>query len=156
MRRIVACLPRDRRKAQAGATLIELLVAVTIMGFALVLIVGTFSTGLLDATIAKRNTASVAILQYEVDQISGAPFGALPARYSDCFATEPGSSPPTLPTPATAFQGACPGNYALRVDVCGGSACTPPNNNQTWSVTVMSLPNGVKVGKTLQIVRAIR
>jgi type II secretory pathway pseudopilin PulG len=154
MRLVLACLPRGRRQAQAGTTLVELLVAVTIMGLALALIIGTFSTGLLDATIAKRNTAAVAVVQYELDQISGAKYGTLPAQYSDCFATEDASSPP-VPAPG-GYQGGCGGSYTLRVDVCNGSACVPTNGSQTWSVTVISLANGAQVGKTVQMIRAIR
>ena len=37
---------------------------------ALVLIVGTFSTGLLDASLAKRNTAVGAVAQYELGRIA--------------------------------------------------------------------------------------
>ena len=62
-RRLPSWWPRDRRKAQAGATLVEVLVAVVIMGLALTLIVGTFSTGLLDSAISKRNTAALGVVQ---------------------------------------------------------------------------------------------
>jgi type II secretory pathway pseudopilin PulG len=149
MRRVLAWLPRDRRQAQAGDTLVELLVAVTIMGLVVVLIVGTFSTGLLQATLAKRNTAASAVVQYELDHISGTPYGGLPPQYSDCFPTEAGSSSaPPAPTPAAGFQGACPSSYTLRVDVA--------SSNQTWSVTVISLTDGAQVGKTVDVIRAIR
>ena len=104
---------KDRRRAQAGTTLVELLVSLMIVGLALVLVVGTFSTGLLDATVAKRNTAVQAVMQYELDQIGASPFNAAPSPYSDCFATES----PTSPTSA-AFQGPCPsGSFTLRADV---------------------------------------
>ena len=63
--------PKTRREWQSGATLVEVLVATAIMGLALSLIIGTLSTGLLDSTLSKRNTAAVAVEQYEIEQISG-------------------------------------------------------------------------------------
>jgi type II secretory pathway pseudopilin PulG len=81
MRRLPSWWPRDRRQAQSGATLVELLVSVVIMGLALTLIIGTFSTGLLDASLAKRNTAGVAVVQYELDQISGGAYDSTPSAY---------------------------------------------------------------------------
>src|SRR4029077_13560805 len=119
MRRLVSLWPRDRRQAQSGATLVELLVSLVIMGLALTLIVGTFSTGLLQASLAKRNTAAAGVVQYELDQISSAAAAALP--YSDCFATEDPlrTSPPVQ---AASFQGICPSSsYTLRVDLTAAS-----------------------------------
>jgi len=106
MPRLLRWWPRDRRQAQSGATLIELLVSVVIIGLVLSLIIGTFSTGLLDAALAKRNTAAVAVVQYELDSISGGAYTASPPpSYIDCFATEDVESPPTtLPS----GQVACP------------------------------------------------
>jgi type II secretory pathway pseudopilin PulG len=132
--------------------LVELLVAVVIMGFALVLVVGTFSTGLLDATIAKRNTASVAVLQYELDQISGGQYDSTPQAYSDCFATEDASSAPTA---ASGYRGTCPNtSYTLRVDVRPSSGPSP--NTQTWSVTVFSISNAAQVGSPVQLIKVNR
>src|SRR5205085_9799713 len=84
---------KDRRRAQSGATLIELLVSLVIASLAIALVVGTLSSGLLDSTIAKRNTAAQAILQYEMEAISASNFDASAPPYSDCFATEDPSSP---------------------------------------------------------------
>jgi type II secretory pathway pseudopilin PulG len=148
MRRLVSLWPRDRRQAQAGATLVELLVSLVIMGLALTLIVGTFSTGLLQASLAKRNTAAVGVLQYELDQIGSG--GASTAPYSDCFATEdPSQTSP--PVQAASFQGACPSSsYTLRVDL----TTTPgPSNTQVWSIAVISTATDVQVGGTVQVVR---
>jgi type II secretory pathway pseudopilin PulG len=155
MRRLLTGWPRNRRQAQSGATLVELLVSVVIMGLALTLIIGTFSTGLLDASIAKRNTAAVAVVQYELDQISGGAYNASAQPYSDCFATEDAKSPHA---PATSFQGPCVGSsYTLRVDVtCNGGTCVPPNTTQLWSVTVSSWPNVGQVGSTVQIIKVNR
>jgi type II secretory pathway pseudopilin PulG len=146
MRRLVSLWPRDRRQAQAGATLVELLVSLVIMGLALTLIVGTFSTGLLQASLAKRNTAAVGVVQYELDQIGSG--GASAPPYSDCFATEDPASPPVQ---ATGFQGACPSSsYTLRVDLTTGPG---PSNTQVWSITVISVATGGQVGSTVQTIR---
>ena len=146
MRRLVSLWPRDRRLAQSGATLVELLVSLVIMGLALTLIVGTFSTGLLQASLAKRNTAAVGVVQYELDQISSG--GALAPPYSDCFATEDASRPPVG---AAGFQGACPsGSYTLRVDL---TAMPGASNTQVWSIMVISIATGGQVGPTVQTIR---
>jgi type II secretory pathway pseudopilin PulG len=152
MWRLPAWWPRDRRQAQSGATLIELLVSLVIMGLALVLIVGTFSTGLIQATLAKRNTAAMAVVQYELEQISGRPYSGSAASYSDCFATEDPTSPPT---PAASFQGTCTGSsYVLRADVAVAPGPTP--NSQLWSITVVSWPGAGQVGDTVQVIKVNR
>lgn len=143
--------PKSRRQAQAGQTLVELLVASVIMGLALALIVGTLSTGLLDSTLAKRNTAAVAALQYEMEQIGGSPFNSSPNAYSDCFATDSASSPPTT---LASFQAPCPGNsYILRADVTVGPG---PKGSQQWKVTIVQWPSGTTVGSPVSLLKVNR
>jgi len=136
-------LSKDRRRAQAGTTLVELLVSLMIIGLALVLIIGTFSTGLLDATLAKRNTAAEAVVQYELEQIGGSTFQSSPQQYSECFATE--SSMP--PQPAVSYQGGCPVGqpFTLRADVTWGWL-GPPSSRQVWTITVNTWPNPAPIG----------
>lgn len=123
---------RDRRRAQAGTTLIELLVAVTIAGLCLALIIGTLSTGLLDATLAKRNAAVQAVMQYETEQVGANAFSASAPFYSECFATE---NPTSNPAVTSAFQGACPNNtYSLRADV---SWTLKSSTVQDWTIAVV-------------------
>lgn len=143
---------KDRRRAQAGTTLVELLVATTIMGIALALIIGTFSTGLLDATIAKRNVAGQAVIQAELDRITASTFNSSPLSYSDCYKTE--SSAP--PVPASAFLGACPDStYSLRADV-SVTPLTPTATTQTWTVAVTTWPDGVPVGSNVSTIKSDR
>jgi type II secretory pathway pseudopilin PulG len=152
IRRLGAWWPRNRRQAQSGATLVELLVSVVIMGMALTLIIGTFSTGLLDATLAKRDTAALAVVQYELDQISGRPYNSSAQAYSDCFATEATSAP----TPANSYRGTCPDStYTLRADVSPQQPAPGPNV-QMWSIAVVSWPNGAQVSGPIQIVKGNR
>lgn len=135
-------LLKDRRRAQAGTTLIELLVSVSIAGLALALIVGTLSTGLLDVVLVKRNTAVQAVLQYEMEQVRATNFGA---SYSDCFATES----PTSPVSAGSYQGACPsGPYTLRADV---TLTSTSGSAQLWSISVREWPSGADTGKSIQL-----
>jgi type II secretory pathway pseudopilin PulG len=135
---------KDRRRSQAGTTLVELLVSLVIMGMALVLVVGTFSTGLLDATIAKRNTAVEAVVQYEMDKIGAAAF-ASPANYSECFATDNTNAPAPAPCPAT---------FTLRADV----TWTPrTSSTQLWTVKVVALPAGTQVvGGPISLIKVNR
>jgi type II secretory pathway pseudopilin PulG len=130
---------KDRRRAQAGTTLVELLVSLMIVGLALVLIVGTFSTGLLEATLAKRNTAVQAAVQYELDKISGSQFDQSAGSYSECFATESSVTPWHLDV----YQDPCPSGqpFTLRVDVL----LTPqqsPTRQQLWTISVVSWTSG--------------
>jgi type II secretory pathway pseudopilin PulG len=139
---------KDSRRAQAGTTLVELLVSLTIAALALSLVVGTISTGLLDATLAKRNTAAQAVIEYEMEQAAAGPFNP-PQSYSDCFATEY----PTTPALATGSPPACPsGPYTLRADVL----CQPVNNIQLCSIVVFALPSKLRTGSSIQIYKAPR
>ncbi len=101
-----------RRRRQAGTTLIELLVSTMIIGLVLVLLVGAFSTGVLDTTLAKRNTAVAAAVEYELEKIGAATYSTTPAGYSECFAVDNPQRPATV-----AYGGSCPGSANLRADV---------------------------------------
>jgi type II secretory pathway pseudopilin PulG len=136
----------DRHRRQAGTTLVELLVSLTIASLALALIVGTLSTGLLDATLAKRNTAAQTILQYEMEQISASPYNPLATPYSNCFAMER----PASPTTATGgYLGTCPAGYALRSDVSCQQPCSSAVQN--WNIVVSALPSGTPTGASVQL-----
>lgn len=149
MRALRLWWPRDRRQAQSGATLVELLVSVVIIGLALALIIGTFSTGLLDATYAKRDTAAVAVTQYELEAISGSAYNVSAQSYSDCFATEDVNTPPTT---IASFKGMCPGStFTLRADVTVAAGTIA--NTQLWSISVVSWPAVGTVGSAVQLIK---
>lgn len=144
---------KDRRRAQAGATLVELLVSVMIIGLALVLIIGTFSTGLLDATLAKRNTAAEGVVQYEMDSISGSQYNAAAKSYSECFATESSTTPPAL----VSYGGPCPSSapYTLRADV--SSTVNPGTpSRQLWTIAVAMWPANAPVGSPVSVYKVNR
>ena len=65
-----------RHRAQAGTTLVELVVSIGIISLALLLLVGAFSTGILDATLVKRNTAADGAVEFELERIQGESFSA--------------------------------------------------------------------------------
>ena len=136
---------------QSGTTLVELLVSLVIASLALALIVGTLSTGLLDSTIAKRNTAAQGILQYEMEAVSASTFDPSADAYSDCFATE--SS--TTPAPAGSYGGSCPSvDYTLRADVSW--SWQQAGTVQVWTVTVTSWPDDAATGSTVQFYKINR
>jgi type II secretory pathway pseudopilin PulG len=142
---------KDRRRAQSGATLVELLVSLMIVGLALVLVVGTISTGLLDATLTKRNTAVQAVTQYELQLIGASQFNSSAPSYSECFATES----PTSPAPADAYLGSCPaGPFTLRADVTWKPG--PTSTSQMWTVTVSTWPGPSAVGSPLSTFKVNR
>lgn len=142
---------KDRRRAQAGTTLVELLVSLAILGLALVLIVGTLSTGLLDSFLTKRNTASEAVLQYELNRITASAFDPGASPYSECFASENPTAPMLLPH----YQDPCPGSsYAMRADVSAAQGpCAP---SQTWTVVVVSWPGQAPIGSSISVCKANR
>jgi type II secretory pathway pseudopilin PulG len=146
---------KDRRRAQAGTTLVELLVAITIIGTALVLIIGTLSTGLLDSTVAKRNASAQGVIQSELDRIRASTFNPSAQPYSDCFATVP-PAPPASPVPPspTAYQGSCGSGFSFRADVTVGAG--PTSTTQTWTVTVFTVPDDVQSGQPVATVKSDR
>ena len=144
---------KDRRRAQSGATLIELLVSLVIASLALALVVGTLSTGLLDSTLAKRNTAAQAVMQYEMETISASNFDPSAASYSDCFATEDPSSPAS----AGGYQAGCPsGPYTLRADVGWQWLPSAPGAVQVWTVAIASWPASAAIGSSVSIYKIDR
>ncbi len=151
MHRLVDHYVRDRRRAQSGATLVELLVGLVIIGFALVILIGTFSTGLLDATIAKRDTAAEAVVQYELEKIGASPYSASPQSYSECFASVNLEAPFQVAT----FQGSCPATtYSFRADVQSTAGLT--SSSQAWTVTDVTWPSGGQVGRSVSTLKVDR
>jgi prepilin-type N-terminal cleavage/methylation domain-containing protein len=148
-------MPRkaNRRRAQSGTTLVELLVALVIAGLALSLVVGTLSSGLLDSTLAKRNTAAQAVLQYEMEAVNASTFSASAAPYSDCFPTED----PSSPAPAGAYQGACPsGPYTLRADVGWQWLPSAQGTVQVWTIAIAAWPASAPIGTSVSLYKISR
>ncbi len=137
-----------RRRAQAGTTLVELLVSTMIIGLAMLILVGAFSTGLVDATLTKRNTAVNAAVEYELENIGAAPYAATPARYSECFAVDT-ATPPS----AVAFGGACPAGTNLRADVTPTIVST---GLQSWTVQIKTYPSLGAVGTPVSVYKVDR
>jgi type II secretory pathway pseudopilin PulG len=137
-----------RHRAQAGTTLIELLVSTMIIGIVLVLLVGAFSTSLLDATLTKRNTAVSAAVEYELEKIGAASFSATPTPYSECFAVDNVAKPVSI-----AFKGACPSGTDLRVDVTETNVKT---GLQRWAVQANTYPRIGSVGPAVSVYKANR
>lgn len=143
-----------RRRAQAGTTLVELLVATVLMGLALALLIGLFSTGAVDSVLASRDGTAQAATEYELDKVAAAQFTASPASYSDCFASAGGAAPAGV-----AYRGGCPGASTVRADV---SAAQVPCNSQTsqtcqqWTIVLNSWPAGAPIGKPVSTYKANR
>jgi prepilin-type N-terminal cleavage/methylation domain-containing protein len=138
-----------RRRAQAGTTLIELLVSLMIIGLVLVIIVGAFSTGVLDATLAKRNTAVTSATEYELEKIGAAKYTASPAPYSECFAVD------TAAAPTPAANGSCPAGTNLRADVTETPVPTQAGVQQ-WAVQILSYPALGTIGAAVSVYKVDR
>jgi hypothetical protein len=137
-----------RHRAQAGTTLIELLVSTAIIGGALVLLVGLFSTGAIDSRLAAKYTAAEAATSYEMEKVGAMPYSSNPTPYSECFASDG-----TGLTPAPSYQGSCSGNAGLRADV---SATQPQDRPQLWTITINSWPAPAPIGSPVSFYKVAR
>ena len=137
-----------RRRRQAGTTLIELLVSTMIIGLVLVLLVGAFSTGVLDTTLAKRNTAVAAAVEYELEKVGAATYSTTPAGYSECFAVDNPQRPATV-----AYGGSCPGSANLRADVTEADVQA---GVQQWTVSIHTYPALDPVGAPVSVYKVNR
>ena len=138
-----------RRRAQAGTTLVELVVSIGIISLALLLLVGAFSTGLLDATLVKRNTAADAAIEFELERIQGSTFSASPGPYSECFAVDTAAAPSLV-----GYQGACPSGTNLRLDVTENDV--QAGVVQQWTVVVKTYPALATIGAALSVYKIDR
>lgn len=137
-----------RHRAQAGTTLVELLVSVMIIGIAVLLLVGSFSTGLLDATLTKRNTAAQAAVEYELEKVGAAVFSATPVPYSECFAVDTSASPAQV-----AYEASCQSGTNLRADV---TETDVQAGVQQWAVQVRTYPALGALGTPVSVYKVNR
>jgi type II secretory pathway pseudopilin PulG len=140
--------PSKRHRAQAGTTLIELLVSVLIMGTALVILVGLFSTGVVDSSLAKQDAAAQAAIEYEMEKIGAAQYNPSPAGYSECFASD-GSFAPAV----EAFGASCPAQARIRADVAPSQIQAAL---QRWTIQVKTWPAPVSIGKPVSVLKVNR
>ena len=139
-----------RHRAQAGTTLVELLVSVMIIGLVLVFLVGAFSSGLLESSLTRRNTAAEATIRFELEAVAAAAFDTTPSPYSDCFAID------SVATHAlVSYRGSCAAGSSLRADVTEGSSPLGPNV-QMWTITVRTWPQQGTVGSPVSTYKVNR
>jgi type II secretory pathway pseudopilin PulG len=136
-----------RHRAQAGTTLIELLVSTVIIGLALLLLVGAFSTAVINSTLVKRNTAVDAAVSYELEKIGAALFNPTPAAYSECFAVD------TASAPQPDSNGSCPAATNLRADV---TEIDIQPGVQQWTVQLRTYPALSPVGSPVSVYKVNR
>jgi hypothetical protein len=118
---------------------VELLVSVGIIGLVVVLLVGAFSSGLVQSSLTRRDAAANATIRYELEAVAAAGFQDTPNGYSECFTIDAD----VVPRPV-AFMGSCRNGESLRADV---SEFEPEANVQQWTVTVRTWPQQAAVGK---------
>ena len=119
-----------------------------IIGLAVLLLVGAISTGILDATLAKRNTAVNATVEYELEKISAAPYSSTPAAYSECFAVDTAATPTQV-----GLGGSCPAGTSLRADV---TETDVQAGVQDWTVQVKTYPSVGPVGAPVSVYKVDR
>ena len=139
-----------RHRAQAGTTLVELLVSVMIIGLVLVFLVGAFSSGLVESSLTRRNTAAEATMRFELEAVAAAAFDSTPSPYSECFAIDSAANRAVI-----AYQGSCAAGFSLRADVSEGSSPIGPNV-QMWTITVRTWPQQVTVGSPVSTYKVNR
>jgi type II secretory pathway pseudopilin PulG len=113
--------------------MVELLVSTTIIGLALSLMTGSFSSALIGSHIARNTTAAEVIIQSELDQVRARTYDASAVSFSECFSTSGGEAPAT-----GGFPGSCSASDLYRADVA--RLADPQPNVQRWSVTVQTWP----------------
>ena len=139
-----------RHRAQAGTTLIELLVATLIMGLALVMLVGLFSTGVIDSTLARRDTAAQAATEYEMEKVGAKTYNDKAVGYSECFGSDGTSSPSEV-----AYGGSCPAVARIRADV-SPSLLAGIVQGQQWTIVINTWPTSSPIGKPVSFYRVNR
>jgi hypothetical protein len=117
---------------------VELLVSVGIIGLVVVLLIGAFSSGLVQSSLTRRDTARNATIRYELEAVAAATFDATPNGYSECFTIDADVTPRQV-----AFMGPCLNGESLRADV----EVDPQTDVQQWTVTVRTWPQQAVVGK---------
>lgn len=137
-----------RSSRQSGTTLIELLVATTIIGVAVLLLVGAFSTAVIDATLTKRNTAVTAATEYELEKIGAASYQSSASEYSECFAVDSAIQPVQV-----GLGGACPSGMSLRADVTESDV---QPGVQMWTVRINVYPALSPVGASVSVYKVDR
>ena len=140
---------RERsRRRQAGTTLIELIVSMAILSLALMLLVGAFSTGVIQSTLVKRTTAANGALEYELERVAGATYDSTPSAYSECFANDSASAP----TPV-GYRAGCPSGSSLRADVTESDVHA---GLQQWTVAVATYPALDSIGSPVSVYKTQR
>jgi Tfp pilus assembly protein PilV len=129
-----------RHRAQGGTTLIELLVSVLIIGTALVLLVGMFSTGATDSRLAASFTSAQAAMAYEVEKVGAMPY-ANPNGYSECFSS------------SGAPVGQCSGSTGVRADI---NYIQQSSTLQKWTIKISSWPGQALIGTPVSIYKVNR
>jgi Tfp pilus assembly protein PilE len=138
----------SRHRWQRGTTLIELIVSVGIISLALLLLVGAFSTSLIQSTLVKRTTAANAASEYEVERIAAATYTAAPQPYSECFTVDTSTAPTLI-----AYHASCPAGASVRADV---TETNVQPGLQQWTVSVMAYPNLSAVGSPISVYKTQR
>jgi hypothetical protein len=123
-----------------------------IIGLVLVLLIGSLSTGVLDATLAKRNSGVTAATEYEMEKISASSYSPSPASYSECFAVD--STPQPFPV---GYRASCPtgATYNLRADVTESGVPGQPGVQQ-WAIQIVTYPALTSFGPAVSIYKVHR
>jgi Tfp pilus assembly protein PilV len=135
-----------RHRAQSGTTLVELLVSIVLMGLALTILIGLFSSGALESVLSKRDASAQAATEYELDKVGAAQYSSNPSPYSECFASD-GTSPTVV-----AYQGTCPSSSNIRADV----GVTQAGNLQQWTIVINAWPGASAIGKPVSTYKVNR
>lgn len=141
---------RRRRPSEAGTTLIELLVAVAIMGVAFVVVIGGIGTAIIGASSQKQQASANVVLRTAAETITYQPCAEL-ATYA------PPS--PHAPVSTAGFAVSVTDVRRWRVDTnefeLPGPGCAPENDTglALIELTVTSTDGQQPTTQTLQVVK---
>jgi prepilin-type N-terminal cleavage/methylation domain-containing protein len=137
----------DRRRAEAGVTLVELLVAIVIMGIAFVAILSAIGTAIIVSDVHKRQATAETVLQSWAETLKSAPYQADPGTSYN--AAQLGVSVPSGYT-AQAAQVSCDGNLTTNAfDSPGAPPCSAAGLEQI----VLTVTSARGVTKTTSVLK---
>lgn len=123
---------RPDRRCEEGSTLLELLIAVVILGLAVTAVLGALATGVDMSAVDRAHARAEVVLRSYAESVLAAPTAGCPATYA--FVDEPGDGVTVVPMVATdvtyLVKGSNPASYV--------AACQSPALAQRLTLRVTS------------------
>jgi type II secretory pathway pseudopilin PulG len=143
--------PRRPARSDAGATLIELIVAVAIMGVAFVTILAGIGTAIIGADIQRRDATASVVLATAAEKIT-----AESEPYVACAASYPVPAPPegfTVVVAEVALWDQASNRFVATLDSC---LATPAADDGLQLVRLTSTSSGGSRGADVEVLEVVK